>query len=285
MLRAYLKLARIDHAFMVVLAVFTGWLSAVKSYTIDDLFILTLGLLASIFTEIALFTFNDIFNIEEDKINSPYRPIVRGEISRSSAFKLGFLAFSLSLVFSGVIWVIWKNFIQFIVIVTTLIMGLTYNVKVKKILFWGNFFVSFLTALPFIYGALLKSFFIDILIRPFLFFVIAFSATFGREILKGIEDIRGDKIVGVHTFAIVYGVNKSLKILKLPIIIAISGSLCLIPLINNSIELIFYSILISIVDGLFLTSLQIAKENMEKSRKLTLYAMLIGIVSFLIISI
>jgi geranylgeranylglycerol-phosphate geranylgeranyltransferase len=77
-----------------------------------------------------------------------------------------------------------------------------YNTRGKKTGLIGNAVVSFNVALPFFYGGLAVN-----SIRPllYIFSVVAFLANFGREVAKGIADVKGDSLRQVRTLAVVRG--------------------------------------------------------------------------------
>jgi geranylgeranylglycerol-phosphate geranylgeranyltransferase len=76
-----------------------------------------------------------------------------------------------------------------------------YSTHLKRTVIWGNLVVSSCTAAAFIYGGLaVKQ--MEVVLFPALF---AFLFHFGREIVKDIEDIEGDRRDGANTLAVQYG--------------------------------------------------------------------------------
>ena len=158
-LKYFIQLARIDHGLMVLVAILSS-LSVCKGTVIlgdKSLVIGILGGFAGLFTEIALFVFNDYYNIEEDKINAPHRPLVKGVISLKEALLFGTFAAFIALILSTYIYLSYNLYNQLILIITTLILGLLYDYSLKKVILINNLIVSGLTALPFIYGMFLNS--------------------------------------------------------------------------------------------------------------------------------
>ncbi|RLE84294.1 MAG: ubiquinone biosynthesis protein UbiA, partial [Thermoprotei archaeon] len=153
LLKALMKLSRIEHGVMVAIGVIAG---AVSSGSIESLSSkgthIVLGSLAAILIEMGLFTFNDVFNIEEDKVNSPDRPLVRGCIGIREASLFGALTLIVGMLLSLII-----GPISFILILLVVMLGMAYNVSLKRKGFLGNVAVAFNTAMPFVYGALLMS--------------------------------------------------------------------------------------------------------------------------------
>ncbi|MCD6369214.1 MAG: UbiA family prenyltransferase [Thermoproteales archaeon] len=290
---AWLRLSRIDHGLMVVLAIITSFWIALESrlefryMDIGQIFVaLSVGCLSGLFTEVSTFILNDYFNIEEDRINAPFRPLVKGIISRRMAFFAGVSSTAMALLFSLYLLISIRLSTQFAIIVLALALGLLYDYRLKRKVFVNNSIVAFLTALPFIYGATLYyDKLCQIPLKNTMFFLIAFFATFGREVLKGICDKEGDEKVGVKTFATCFGIRVSSHIAVLFFVVAV---LFTIPLTLDShtppYSYIYY-LFIALTDTIFLYSAiklmkKVDREVAEELRKLTLLGMGLGIISF-----
>ena len=275
LLKALMKLSRIEHGVMVAIGVIAG---AVSSGSIESLSSkgthIVLGSLAAILIEMGLFTFNDVFNIEEDKVNSPDRPLVRGCIGIREASLFGALTLIVGMLLSLII-----GPISFILILLVVMLGMAYNVSLKRKGFLGNVAVAFNTAMPFVYGALLMSNITGIIL---LFYLMAFFSALGREVIKGIKDLRGDIRVGTKTLAAKYGSLIAARIAASFIVIAVIMSPLPILLVKNPIG---YTTLILLTDTLLLySSYKIVvnpdEKEADKQRKITLLAMGAGIVGF-----
>lgn len=279
-IKAFVKLSRLEHGLMVALAIFTGAFVSENSAILQDKFInIALGMLSGILVEMGTFVFNDYFNIEEDRINAPHRPLVTGEIGLGEAFYFG--SFTL---FIGVLLNIFINFFVFALIAFTAFIGMLYNVYFKKSGILGNFLVAYSTALPFIYGALILDPHPYVPMSVILFSAIAFFAALGREIVKGIVDIKGDRKAGVRTLAIIFGLSKAALMTAVLFFIAVLLSFLLLFLVRN---LWLFTAFIVPTDLIFLYSAySIVKkpsmENAESVRRKTLVGMSLGIIGFLL---
>ena len=80
-----------------------------------------------------------------------------------------------------------------------------YSARLKRTVLWGNLTVSLLSGLAFIYGGV-TVFRLKIALVPAVF---AFFFHLGREILKDIEDMVGDRAAEAVTFPIRHGVHAS----------------------------------------------------------------------------
>ncbi len=277
-IKSYVKLSRLEHGIMVALAIFTGAFASEGLAVFHRNFvILILGMLSGILVEVGTFTFNDYFNIEEDRINAPYRPLVTGEIGLKEAFYFGFLTLLL-----GVLLNVFINAFVFALIAFTALIGMLYNVYFKKSGVLGNLLVAYSTALPFIYGALILKSPLHVPLSVVLFSAIAFFAALGREIVKGIVDIEGDKRAGVKTLALIIGLKRAAFTASLLFLVAVILSLLLFFIVKNPW---LYVAFIIPTDLIFLYSAysiarKPSRENANSIRKKTLLGMSLGIIGF-----
>lgn len=147
---------------------------------------------------------NDYFDIDIDKINKPKRPLVSENLKPGEAFN-----FFVILYLAGWICAVYIHWAMFIIALVIGILMFLYSYKLKRTILWGNLIVSFATATAFIYGGLAVNR-IEATLFPACF---AFLYHFGREILKDIQDIDGDKREGLLTFPIKYGIKSSINLI------------------------------------------------------------------------
>jgi len=141
-------------------------------------------------------TINDFYDIEIDRINKPNRPIPAGMVTRNGAF-----VFSLFLYVTGIILGLLINVTAFVIALCTSILLYFYSAKLKRTVLLGNLSVSLATALAFIYGGVAVGRVKNALIPA----VFAFMMHFGREIIKDMEDIEGDKKHRAITLPVRFG--------------------------------------------------------------------------------
>lgn len=288
--KAILKFTRIEHGVMVSLAIIVGALiaSGLKVNN-EGLLRIISGSIVGLFTEMGIFGFNDYFNVEEDKINSPERPLVKGDLNLWEALIL-------SSVFLGIgIILPWCTLLKLplnstILLYSIIILDMGYNTFLKKYGPIGNLAVSLSTAVPFIYGALLVVELPDIPLHLWIFFLIAFLATFSREIIKDVRDAPGDLKAGLLTLPHIIGTKMCYHISSCLMITAILLSLVAVFSVKNKIA---YLITVSTTDVILLYSLIMLrrvkecqfKETLDKFRKFSLIGMAIGIIAFLVSSL
>lgn len=163
---------------------------------------------------------NDYFDIKVDRLNN--RKIIIGEsIKRRSAIILH-LSFSTIGIIIG-FYLAWKveiislGFINLFSVISLWY----YSTNLKRKPISGNILVAALSALVLIVvpiydlipepGINLNEIFIKIIYYS----LFAFFFSFIREIIKDLEDYEGDKKLGMKTFAIAMGVERTKKVLKI----------------------------------------------------------------------
>ena len=140
--------------------------------------------------------YNDCKDAEVDRINRPDRPIPSGNLASGTALS-GSIAAAVGGV--GLAWYVGPGPG---VVATAVLGGLwLYSAHLKSTLLWGNLLVSALAGAVFPYGALAGG---D-LGRSWIPGLFALLFHLGREIIKDIEDIPGDRARGLQTLAIALG--------------------------------------------------------------------------------
>lgn len=201
---------RIANAIILWVAVLLGaFLSSQSLNIVSWLSGFSISLLA-----VGGYLLNDYFDIDIDKINQPHRLIPSGRLIRKHALILSFsLLFVANLIFATL-----NIKLLYIGLVIALLL-IIYTPFLKPYPLVGNVIVSLLLATTFPIGAIAASGELKEAIYPAIF---AFLINFPREVLKDGEDITGDLIIGLRTFPIVYGLDKT-RIL----VIVLLSSLCL----------------------------------------------------------
>ncbi len=273
-----LRLVRIDHGLMVAVATYAGAVSASGIRGLLDAGV-ALASLAGLLVEAGVFAFNDLFNLEEDRVNAPDRPLVRGEVSLAEAKALGVTTIALGMIIAAFV-----NVWAFTLVLVAVAVSMAYNARLKKVGPLGNLIVAFATALPFIYGSIVVAkHWAAVPLRSWAFFAMAFLAAYGREVIKGIRDIEGDLRAGVKTYAVLYGQATAAKVAAVPILLAVGLSFPAALWVPNFLP---YLAIVLVADLALLYSaiLVLVKANVhaaERARKLSLLGMGLGIAAFL----
>ncbi|MFX1499503.1 MAG: geranylgeranylglycerol-phosphate geranylgeranyltransferase [Promethearchaeota archaeon] len=247
-----------------------------------------LGILTYFFIAGSGMVINDIYDVEIDKINRPERPIPSGAITLLQAKYLFVVVFILGITFSIIHSIIFNlQFVNVIVAITFGFMGWVYAKWGKKSGFLGNIIVSVSFSIGFIYGAILNSSIIPIYI--YFFFFNSIFGLLSREIIKGCEDIEGDKELGVNTLAIKIGLKRTPYISMICAFLSILFFIlaAFTELINRlafSISMIF-GIVVVLYAALLMPKKNLEKKDFSKISLLLKIAMLLGLIAILLASI
>jgi geranylgeranylglycerol-phosphate geranylgeranyltransferase len=199
-LKAIWDLTRLEHGFIYAVSFLVSLVIAYHSLSGLDVSLVVAGVVAVVAAEMGAFALNDYFDVEVDRKNRRTdRPIVRGDVTTQEALLLAVVAFIVSVVagyFMG-------NIGALVVIVVLIAFGILYDYRLKEYGIWGNVYIAFTMAAPFLFSSMLfKGSQVLLLLSA-----IAFLVGLGREIMKGIMDVEGDALRDVKTVARVYGTN------------------------------------------------------------------------------
>lgn len=215
---------------------------------------------------------NDFFDLEIDKINKPERPLPSGKISKKEAIIFYLVLGLTGLIISGFVSL---NF--FILALFNSVLVFFYSKKFKKTLL-GNPVDSWLACSVFLAPVLIFGSFTELLTSTVtILAIIAFFGNYGREILKDVEDITGDKIEMARTLPIVFGKKKSAVLGK--ILIFVGSVFLFLPFFLKIFGLV-YLILAVICFSICLYILTI--KDIKVAQKLTKVVMFLVIFSFLV---
>ncbi|MFX0076248.1 MAG: geranylgeranylglycerol-phosphate geranylgeranyltransferase [Candidatus Hermodarchaeota archaeon] len=284
-----IEIARPINCLMGALSVIIGLLNTRLDVSFERLVInIVLGLLTYVMIAASGMIINDIYDIEIDKINRPERPIPRGSINLKQAKILFFVYLSLGLFLSILNTIIFNlSLLNFVLASFFGFIGWVYAKWGKKSGFFGNLVVGVSFSIGLIYGALLNS----ILIPPYIlfFFITAFSLLVAREIIKGCEDIEGDKDQGVKTLALKIGIKKSRNVALVFSLIAII--FFVLPLFTNILNRLLFIIfmIIGLIEVAYTIILMLTSKLVKEDLKIiSLYlkiGMFIGLIAFLFASL
>ncbi len=188
-----------------------------------DPWILGWGVLAYVALASAGNVINDIYDIEVDKINKPHRPLPSGAISLKEAKIIYVILVAIGLGASIVSSILVKNPLPFIIAAIFAGIGVLYSARLKILGFIGNITVGCSFSIGYIYGWIITGMVMNLprIITILLFFTVSTTLLVAREIIKGIEDIRGDALRNVRTLARTRGVPFASKVAAIFLILAI----------------------------------------------------------------
>ncbi len=208
---------------------------------------------------------NDYVDMDIDRKNHPERPIPSGQISPSSALRIGIISLAIP-VFIG----LFINLESLIIIIVAEALMISYEFRYKKRGLIGNVEISIMVGMLFLFGGASAG----NMGRTLIFSIMASLATIGREIVKDIEDMEGD--TDRVTLPKRIGKEKAGIIAAGAFMSAVS--LSSIPYRDFGI---IYLIIVSIADMIFFYTSYLAMTDAKRSQKMAKLAMLIGLIAFL----
>lgn len=237
--------------------------------------------------------FNDYFDVEADRINRPKRPIPAGQVSMKGA-----LAFSITLFVIGIILSAFINYVTFAIAAFNSLLLVAYSAWLQDRVFIGNIAISYMVGSGFLFGGAAMG----NLMLPLLLMLLAFFSNMGREVVKGLEDMEGDrtsflkKITSAikekiaQRFRITrkgVGLKVSVKKLKLTAVVFLLLAIAVspVPYLLGIFGLVYLMILVP-TDIVLLLSASYAvrsskKEHYHKTSKLIKLGMFLGLLAFI----
>jgi len=269
------QLMRPINCAMMGFAVFVGAVLAHPQFSNFDWLGILYGFLTGFMLTAASMTINDYYDRAIDAINEPARPIPSGSVSTREALAFVFFLSAVGFVFAYV-----TSVLCLVVAVISWVVVVTYVTVGKRSGLPGNFLVSTCVAIPFIYGSIIIL--SQVPLSVLLFTVMAFLSNTGREITKGIVDVKGDRAEGVKTLAVRYGEKNAAVAASLFYVLAVS--LTPVPWILSLVSFWFIPLVLVTDIGLVASSALLLKdysrESARKIKKLVLLWFVIGLVAY-----
>jgi geranylgeranylglycerol-phosphate geranylgeranyltransferase len=147
---------------------------------------------------------NDVVDYEIDKINRPMRPLPSGFVKKRTALFISILLFSMGTLACLEL----SEAAKVIGIVIAMPFMILYSKYLKGMPLIGNMIVAFILGLSFLFcGAAFNN-----MSPMWIPMILAFGLTLVRELVKDIADMEGDQSVGLKTFPITAGIEKSIQL-------------------------------------------------------------------------
>jgi 4-hydroxybenzoate polyprenyltransferase len=256
--------------------------------------------LATMLITAAGYTINDYFDLRTDRINKPDRIILGRKISRRSAIFYHSL-FNIIAVLLGAYMAIrvqyWPLLFVFLIVPTLLWL---YSIRYKRKFLMGNIIVAilagFVVAIVWVFEShalaaegIRDMDFMNISYFSRVYALFAFLTTLLREIIKDIEDIKGDAKTGCKTIPVVAGVHSTKKLLIfLTVTIIILVGWFQISILLRDFDLLFAYLLLAVQIPfiIMINRIMTAKEKADY-RNLSLFSkmvMVAGVFSMFIFS-
>ena len=150
---------------------------------------------------------NNFYDYEKDLINKPIKSkidkVIRKRTKLSLYITLNFLCIYTSSLVS------WRSVLFFTIYIFVIWL---YSHKLKRILFIGNIVSSLLSVIPFF---IILIYYKNFELIIFLYAIFLFIIVYMREIIKDLENIKGDFTLDYRTIPVVYGEKSSKYLLSI----------------------------------------------------------------------
>jgi len=150
---------------------------------------------------------NDFIDLEIDRINKPHRFLVKHDVSSIIIILAIVLLICIGSLFALKLLVMAK----YIALLFALPLLISYELFFKKMPLIGNIVISLLVASVFIYTEAGLTGHVDITMK---IFVLAFMLNLIREIIKDIQDVKGDSSHDYKTLPIILGISKTILVIR-----------------------------------------------------------------------
>jgi geranylgeranylglycerol-phosphate geranylgeranyltransferase len=270
------RLMRPINCAMMGFAVFVGAVLANPQFLSVKWLDILFGFVTGFTLTAASMTINDYYDRAIDAINEPSRPIPSGSVSALEA-----LAFVSVLSAVGFVFAYVTSVLCLVVAIISWVVVVAYVTVGKRSGLPGNFLVSTCVAIPFIYGSIVLN---QLPLSVLLFALMAFLSNTGREITKGIVDVKGDRAEGVKTLAVRYGEKNAAVVASLFYVSAVS--LTPVPWILSLVSFWFIPLVLVTDVGLVASSALLLKdysrESARKIKKLVLLLFVVGLLAYVV---
>lgn len=197
-----------------------------------DVFLLSFS---TVLIAAAGYLINDYYDIKIDYINKPKRVIVDKVLKRRVVMAvhtlMNFAGIGIGFYLSIEIGII--NFFSAFLL-------WLYSNQLKRMPFVGNFVVAALTGLAI---SIIAIYFNQNRLLVHTYGVFAFCISLIREIIKDMEDLKGDKVFGCKTLPIIWGIRKTKKLLYVLIVLFYLSLYLLSHQLSNEVLVYYFTIL------------------------------------------
>ena len=209
---SFLRLTRIWNLIIVGLAQYFTAGFLIGADTLDDLRLFLLSI-STISIAAAGYIINDYYDVKIDFINKPDRVVIGKSIPRRFALLLHII-----LSFAGIVIGFLLSWWVAAVNVFSVFLLWLYSNNLKRLPFIGNLAVALLTGLSVLVVDAIYSKHHSLI---WIYAAFAFFMTLVREIVKDMEDLKGDNTFGCKTLPIIWGIRKTKVLIYIILLIFI----------------------------------------------------------------
>lgn len=212
-IHSLLKLTRFGNLVIIALTQYFTAGFLIGMHTLNDFKLMMLSV-STISIAAAGYIINDYYDVKIDYINKPNRVVIGKSIGRRYAILFHVLLSTIGIALGTYL----SLGIGVVNAVSVFLLWL-YSNNLKRLPFIGNVTVAFLTGLAVIV--------VDLFYRTnnalvVIYALFAFFITLVREVIKDMEDLKGDNSFGCKTLPIIWGIRKT-KLLLYVILVTFAG--------------------------------------------------------------
>ncbi|MEM4327259.1 MAG: UbiA family prenyltransferase [Candidatus Diapherotrites archaeon] len=261
-LKGFVSAVRIENCVISIFGVLVGFILSSGYFEFSNKLLL---LLVSVFAITgAGNAINDFFDADIDK------RLGRKKQEGKTSYWLSLSLFTIGIFLSAFV-----NFHAIIIASVSSLALIIYAGLLQKFKYVGNWLIAILTAFTIFYGATLNGSY-GLVFFPALS---AFFANGAREIIKDLEDLKGDKGYKI-TLPMLVGIE---KIKKIVFFIFLFSIVCaFLAFYNMKNQIIYLSGFLVTVSLLYFSYQDLLKNNFSNSRKLVKFAMVSALLSFIL---
>ena len=212
---------------------------------------------------------NDYFDREVDKVAHPERPIPKGLVAPGSALALSGAMFSAAVLVS-----VFVNAWSFVIVVSSVLFMVAYETLLKAEGLAGNLVISWLTGALFLFGGAA----VEGMEVAWVLAALAFLATLGREVVKDVQDVEGDR-GSRTTLPMRIGAKRAGLVASASFVLAVV--LSPLPYLLDMLS-VWYVPAVVAADAMFIYCAAIHFSDPKRGQKAAKLAMLVALVAFLL---
>ncbi len=274
-LGGFIRLMRPVNCLMMGFAVIVGAALANPQFSGANWLNFFYGFVTGFMLTAASMAINDYYDREIDAINEPSRPIPSGSVSSKEALSFAFILSAVGFATAYL-----ASVFCLAVAVIAWVVFAAYTTIGKRSGLPGNFLVSVCVAIPFVYGSIVAVNQVEL--NVLIFASMAFLSNTGRELTKGIVDVKGDKAQGVKTLAVRYGEKNAAIVAAIFYVSAVS--LTPLPWVLSLVSFWFIPFVavtdLGLVASSFLLLRNYSRENARKIKNLVLLWFIFGLLAY-----
>jgi len=220
------------------------------------------------------YVINDYYDIKIDYVNKPDKVVV-GKLVKRRVVLISHMALN---TVGIVIGFYLSPYVGILNVIAAFLLWI-YSNRLKRLPFIGNVVIALLAGLSILIVAVYYRQNFNIV---FIYALFAFSINLAREVIKDMEDIRGDMRFGSRTLPIIWGLRKTKMLLYALIVLFVMLLLFLSARLDNHVLHLFFILLV--VPIVYLIYLLYKADSQRRFHQLSIYCkvlMLAGIFSMI----